>query len=48
LEDGLNIEYDALVLCTGVSEEHKIYKGMSKRSDNLMYLRNIEDHKKLR
>lgn len=43
LEDGLRIEYDALVLATGSVPFNRPVKG-SKNKNNLLYLENIEDH----
>ncbi|KRX10397.1 Rieske [2Fe-2S] iron-sulfur domain [Pseudocohnilembus persalinus] len=47
LEDGLRLEYDALVIATGSLPASTKFKG-TKEQKNLLYLEDIEDHKKLR
>ncbi len=46
LEDGIRIEFDALLCCTGVSEVVRNIPGLY--SENMYFLRNIQDHEKLK
>ena len=41
LEDGLKIEFDALVLAMGSEPEHRDIKGLKRNRDDIMYLRNM-------
>lgn len=47
LEDGLKLEYDSLILATGVVPEVRNVQGIEGK-DNITFLNNIEDHKKVK
>jgi len=47
LEDGLRIEYDALLVASGNRPEHREIEGLTNQA-NVSFLRNIEDHKNIR
>ena len=47
MEDGTKLEYDALLLATGTLYENRQIPGVSEK-ENISYLRNIYDHKKIR
>jgi len=47
LEDGLKLEYDSLILATGVIPEVRNIEGINGK-DNVSFLNNIADHKKIK
>lgn len=47
LEDGLKLEYDSLILATGVIPEVRNVEGINGK-DNVSFLNNIADHKKIK
>ena len=48
LEDGLKLEYDALLLATGVRYEKREFVGLQKNTTNFLFLKNFEDNQKLK
>lgn len=48
LEDGLKLEYDALLLATGVNYEKREFVGLKTNTDNFLFLKNFEDNQKLK
>ncbi|EGR29865.1 hypothetical protein IMG5_147080 [Ichthyophthirius multifiliis] len=47
LEDGLKIEYDGLIVATGVSPEIREIEGLQEK-ENVSFLYNMEHHKKIK
>lgn len=48
LEDGLKLEYDALLLATGVRYEKREFVGLKANTENFLFLKNFEDNQNLK